>query len=66
MEDKDDRKQGLHGESPLKLILCGNIQGAENDKVGVVSVVYATKKKDLAEQQLHERMTANPDNYYMI
>lgn len=64
MEDKDDRKQGLHGESPL--ILCGNIQGAENDKVGVVSVVYATKKKDLAGQQLHERMTANPDNYYMI
>ena len=41
MEYKDYIKQGLNGSAPLKLILCGNIQGTENDKVGVVSAVYA-------------------------
>lgn len=66
MEYKDYIKQGLNGDAPLKLILCGNVQGTENDKVGVVSVVYATNDKDLAEQQLHELSTVNPDNYYMV
>lgn len=66
MEYKDYIKQGLNGKAPLKLILCGNIHGAENDKVGIVSVVYATNDKDLAEQQLHKLTIANPDNYYMV
>ena len=66
MEYKDYINQGINGDAPLKLILCGNVQGTENDKVGVVSVVYATTDKDLAEQQLHELMTANPDHYYMV
>lgn len=66
MEYQDYIKQGLNGEAPLKLILCGNVQGVENDKVGVVSVIYATNNKDLAEKQLHKLMTANPDNYYMV
>lgn len=66
MEYADYIKQGLNGKAPLKLILCGNVQGTKNDKAGVVSVVYATNDKDLAEQQLHELMTVNPDNYYMV
>ena len=66
MEYKDYINQGINGDAPLKLILCGNVQGTENDKVGVVSVVYATTDKDLAEQQLHELMTANPDHYSMV
>ena len=64
MEYKDYINQGINGDAPLKLILCGNVQGTENDKVGVVSVVYATTDKDLAEQQLHELTTAN--HYYMV
>ena len=66
MEYEEYIKQGLNGEAPLKIILCGNIQCAENDKVGVVSVVYATNDKDLAEQKIHELTAANPNNYYMI
>ena len=66
MEYEEYIKQGLNGEAPLKLILCGNIQCAENDKIGVVSVVYATNDKDLAEQKIHELTAANPNNYYMI
>ena len=42
------------------------IQGTENDKVGVVSVVYATNDKDLAEQKMNELIAVNPNNYYMI
>ena len=66
MEYKDYIKQGLNGNAPLKLILCGNIQETENDKVGVVSVVYATNDKDLAEQKMNELIAVNPNNYYMI
>lgn len=66
MEYKDYIKQGLNGNAPLKLILCGNIQGTENDKVGVVSVVYATNDKDLAEQKMNELIAVNPNNYYMV
>lgn len=51
MEYDDYMKEGLNGEAPLKLILCGNVQSTENDK-GVVSVVYATNDKDLTEKQL--------------
>lgn len=66
MEYDDYIKQGLNGEALLKLILCGNIQGAENEKAGVVSVVYATNDKDLAEQKMNELTAANPNNYYMV
>ena len=66
MEYKDYIKQGLNGNAPLKLILCGNIQGTENDKVGVVSVIYATNDKDLAEQKMNELIAINPNNYYMV
>lgn len=66
MKYEDCMKEGLNGEAPLKLILCGSVQGTEHDKVGVVSVVYATNDKDLAEKQLHELTAANPDNYYMV
>ena len=66
MEYKEYIEQGLNGEAPLKLILCGNVQSAENNKVGVVSVVYATKDRTLAEQKIKELVAANPDNYYMV
>jgi hypothetical protein len=34
--------------------------------VGVVSVVYATNDKDLAEQKMNELIAVNPNNYYMV
>lgn len=66
MDYKDYIEQGLNGEAPLKLILCGNVQSAENNKVGVVSVVYATNDRALAEQKIQALASANPDNYYMV
>ena len=66
MEYEKYIEQGLNGEAPLKLILCGNVESIKNDKVGVVSVVFATNDKNLAEQKIHELTTANPNNYYMV
>ncbi|GFI61967.1 hypothetical protein IMSAG049_01138 [Clostridiales bacterium] len=40
MEYKDYIKQGLNGNAPLKLILCGNIQGTENDKLSFYLPIY--------------------------
>ncbi|MCI8642843.1 MAG: hypothetical protein HFG79_05125, partial [Lachnospiraceae bacterium] len=60
MEYKDYIKQGLNGNAPLKLILCGNIQGTENDKGGVVSVGYATNEKDLAEPKMTVLIAVSP------
>ena len=42
------------------------MQSTENDKVGVVSVVFATNDKDLAEQKIYELTVANSNNYYMV
>jgi hypothetical protein len=57
---------GLNGEEPLKLILGGCIESAKDGKVGVVSVVYATNDKDMAEHKIQELIKANPGNYYMV
>lgn len=66
MEYEKYIEQGLNGDAPLKLILCGNVESTKNDKVGVVSVVFATNDKSLAEQKIHELTAANPNNYYMV
>ncbi|MDE7248612.1 MAG: hypothetical protein K2N82_01730 [Lachnospiraceae bacterium] len=66
MEYEKYIEQGLNGEAPLKLILCGNVESTKNDKVGVASVVFATNDKNLAEQKIHELTAANPNNYYMV
>lgn len=66
MEYKDYVEQGLNGELHLKVILCGNVHNAETEKVGVVSVVYATQDKIAAEKRIQELISNNPNNYYMI
>lgn len=66
MEYTDYIKQGLNGEAPLNLILCGTVKSAGNDKVGVVSVIYATENKVLAEQKIKELCFDHPNNYYMV
>lgn len=46
MNYEDYIEQGLNGEAPLKLIMRGSIQNSGNEKVGVVSVAYATLTKN--------------------
>lgn len=66
MQYNDCIKQGLDGEFPLKVILCGNVQNTETEKVGVVSIVYVTQERILAEKRIQELISNNPDNYYMV
>ncbi len=66
MSDKDYLEQGLNGEAPLKIILCGSIQTVEQEKAGVVSVVYATLDKEAAAKKIQELLSQNPQNYYMV
>ena len=66
MEYADYVRQGLEGEEQLKLILCGSIQDMGSGRAGVVSVVYATKNRDLAEQKIRTLAAANPEHYYMV
>ncbi len=42
MTEKEYIRMGLEGAGPLKLILCGSVEEKEMDKIGVVSVVWAT------------------------
>lgn len=66
MDYQDYVKLGLNDENTLKLILSGSVQNNDNDKVGVVSVVYATNDRNLAQQKLIKLTQANPANYYMV
>ena len=66
MSDKDYLEQGLNGEAPLKIILCGSVQTAEQEKVGVVSMVYATLDKEAAAGKIQELLSQNSQNYYMV
>lgn len=66
MEYETFIEQGLDGEAPLKRMLCKAVKRTENDKAGAVSVVFATKDKCLAKQEIHELAVSNPCNYYMV
>ena len=66
MDYQDYVKMGLEGEEKLKLILCGSVEEGEGGKTGVVSVVFATEDKALAEKKLQEFAEENPENYYMV
>ena len=57
---------GLNGDAPLKVIMCGKIGDIENSKIGVVSVVYATMDKQLAEEKFKKLSTTDRSSYYMV
>lgn len=66
MEYQEYIQLGLDGEEPLKLILRGSVENKENCKVGVVSVVYATTDRNVAEQKLQELTNNYSKDYYMV
>lgn len=59
---------GLNGEAPLKVIMCGSVQEIQGEKVGVVSIVYATMDRELAKKRLYDLNAKNNDSrhYYMV
>lgn len=66
MNQQDYIELGLNGEGPLKLILRGSIEAVQENKVGVVSVVYATMDKSLAEKKINELISQKDGAYYMV
>ena len=66
MTNKEYIDLGLNGSAPLKVILCGKTEYVDNEKVGVVSVVYATNDRARAEAQLRSLMEEHPERYYMV
>ena len=58
---------GLNGDSPLKVILKGETTLHNGEKIGVVSLVYATIEKEKARNRLNKFLeTATPEQYYMV
>jgi len=59
---------GLNGKEPLKLILRGHVENVKEDKIGIVSVVYATNDKNLAGKKIQElnKVKDCPNTYYMV
>lgn len=63
----DYLKMALKDDGNLKIILKGCVESVDQEKVGVVSVVYITKSPKKAEQKFTE-FNANREvgDYYMI
>lgn len=57
---------GLDGEAPLKIIMRGSIEEVETNKVGVVSIVFATLDKKLAAEKIKELSSKESPSYYMV
>lgn len=59
---------GLNGKDPLKIILKGSIEKSQDNKIGVVSIVFATTDRDLAKEKINYLISQsnNKSNYYMI
>lgn len=66
MDTTEYMEQGLNGEAPLKVILCGSILEADTQRVGVVSLVFATMQKEVARKRIQQLQQKNPDHYYMV
>lgn len=62
-------EMGLNSEHPLKVILKASIENMEeNNKVGVVSVVFVTTNKEAAKNKINElnNHKKNENDYYMV
>jgi len=68
MNQKEFIELGLNGEAPLKVIMRGSIVTKQKDKIGVVSIVYATMNKKMAEKKINELLENEntQDSYFMV
>lgn len=50
----------------INLICKGSIESMENEKVGVVSVVFISYDADISKQKLQEYIKNDTENVYML
>ena len=66
MDHQEYIQMGLEGKEPLKIILCGAVQEEGEEKIGVVSVVFATQDREKEKEKIQELREQHPENYYMV
>ncbi len=66
MNQEEYIQLGLDGEAPLKIIMRGSIEEVETNKVGVVSIAFATMDKKLAAEKIKKWSSENSQSYYMV
>ena len=66
MDEVNWLEYGLESISDLKIIMKGSIESNESDKIGVVSLIYASSDVDKIKKIYDEITEKDPESYYMI
>ncbi|MFC4710492.1 hypothetical protein ACWOEJ_06430 [Enterococcus eurekensis] len=66
MDEVNWLEYGLESISDLKIIMKGSIESNESDKIGVVSLIYASSDVDKIKEIYDEVTEKDPESYYMI
>lgn len=66
MDEVNWLEYGLESISDLKIIMKGSVESNESDKIGVVSLIYASSDVDKIKEIYDEVTEKDPKSYYMI
>lgn len=66
MDEVNWLEYGLESISDLKIIMKGSIESNESDKIGVVSLIYASSDVDKIKEIYDEVTEKDSESYYMI
>ena len=66
MDEVNWLEYGLENISDLKIIMKGSVESNESDKIGVVSLIYASSDVDKIKKIYDEITEKDPESYYMI
>lgn len=66
MDEVNWLEYGLENISDLKIIMKGSVESNESDKIGVVSLIYASSDVDKIKKIYDEVTEKDPESYYMI
>lgn len=66
MDEVNWLEYGLESISDLKIIMKGSVESKESDKIGVVSLIYASSDVDKIKEIYDEVTEKDPESYYMI
>jgi len=70
MTDKKLVQEGLNGKDSLKMILSGYVEKSKNEndeeKTGVVSVMFVSENKELVSKKMEEFEAKYPERYFMV
>lgn len=66
MDEVNWLEYGLESISDLKIIMKGSIESNESDKIGVVSLIYASSDVEKIKEIYDEVTEKDPESYYMI